>query len=138
MLATTASYDFPSRLDTVGRIGEVVRTLWKTLRFEPSRAFDIELCLVEAVTNAICHAHSWNEEKRVRIEIRCEGEMFEAAVLDEGENTEAVERSLAESECAPVLRENGRGLFLIRKLADEVELSGTPIGKVLTMRWRLE
>ncbi len=77
---------------------------------------------LEAVNNAIMHGNKFDKEKMVDVEISCKNEKLKIKIKDEGigfvpedvpdpttpENIEAL---------------NGRGIFLMSKLADEIKYS---------------
>ena len=93
---------------------------------------DIELALLEALTNAVIHGNSENSRKRVYITCRCymDGEVS-IIVRDEGTGFDS------SAVLDPTLRENllfthGRGIYLMKTLMDEVSFEEG--GSVVRMR----
>lgn len=87
---------------------------------------DIILALNEACTNAIRHAHNFDPSKEIEIELKIEEDKIEIIVKDEGKGFQ-IDQILQE---IPELSESGYGLYLIRKLMDEVHyLRGGGKGK---------
>lgn len=85
-------------------------------------AFEIKLCVEEAVRNAIVHGNKsdpkrqirmgyWVDEGVLNIEIEDEGPGFDHGLVKDPTKDENL------------LRNSGRGVYLIRKLMDKVEYS---------------
>ena len=82
----------------------------------------IWVAVLEAVNNAIRHGNKFAPDKFVNVSLKCEGDKFTIIVEDEGCGFSP------ESIPDPTSLENiekldGRGVFLIMKLADEIEFS---------------
>ena len=97
-------------------------------------AANIELVVGEAVNNAIIHGNGGNEKKMVTVvaENNCDG--IQLTIADEGNGFDY--NNLAD----PTLPENiesptGRGVFLIKQLADEVEYLNN--GSTIIVRFKL-
>lgn len=76
------------------------------------------LALVEAVNNAIFHAHGEDLEKWIDISLRLDQKSLKIHVVDYGEGFEMPE------EMEPSIMEtHGRGIFLIRSLMHDVRYS---------------
>lgn len=78
------------------------------------------LLLSEAVSNAIDHGNKNDPSKKVEIEIQITGKEIKASVHDEGEGFNP------DNTKNPVMEENlldpsGRGIFILKELADSVE-----------------
>ncbi len=91
--------------------------------------FEIELALNEAIANAVVHGCGGDPAKRVRLCVACQAEHgMLIAVRDPGEGFDPATLP------SPIVGEriyesHGRGIFLIRRLMDEVsfERGGTEI-----------
>ena len=91
----------------------------------------------EAVINAILHGNREDSTKRVLVEVDLEGQDFVVRIEDEGEGFDP--DSLPDP-TAPenLLRPSGRGIFMMRQVADSIEYSFTSKrGTVVTMRKRI-
>lgn len=118
--APEARFRVPSE---VGRVGEVVETVvaWCTARGPLASSARFRLCTVvaEAVANAIIYGNNHDPARFVTIELRCLGDRVVVGVLDEGSGylpSEVPDPTIddcLENTC-------GRGLFMIRHLADHV------------------
>jgi serine/threonine-protein kinase RsbW len=78
------------------------------------------ISLTEAVNNAILHGNKSHPEKKVRVRCEVQDGWVLFVVCDEGHGfrPEAVANPLKEEN---LLKESGRGIFLMRTLMDRVE-----------------
>lgn len=84
-----------------------------------SAAFEIKLCVEEAVRNAIVHGNKSDPKRQVHISYWVDDNILNIEVEDEGQgfNHEAVKDPTKEEN---LLRNSGRGVYLIKKLMDDV------------------
>lgn len=94
----------------------------KEFGFKKQDVADIRLAVDEAYTNIIKHSYKNDEEKSVDIELGYDGEQFWISLLDTGEAFDPsnytkpdVRKKIKEK------KRGGVGVFLIKKLMDEVE-----------------
>jgi serine/threonine-protein kinase RsbW len=83
---------------------------------------NILVSTLEAVNNAIMHGNHSDKEKKVKVDISYKEEMLKIKVTDEGKGfipARVPDPTLPENLEAL----NGRGIFLMSKLADEVKYS---------------
>ena len=109
---------FASKMENVNIIEKIVDELSAQYNFGTEIYGNILVSSVEAVNNAIIHGNKLDESKSVHVKIEIEGDMLSIKVRDEGPGFDY--NNIAD----PTLPENiekphGRGLFLIRHLADE-------------------
>lgn len=85
----------------------------------PAAAFRLRVALGEAVSNAILYGNREDPSRRVRLEGRVERDVVRVTVADEGEGFDPV--AVPDPTTGGRReRSSGRGLFLMRRLADEV------------------
>ena len=86
----------------------------------------------EAVNNAILHANNSDSSKKVTIRCTLTKKTLTIAVKDEGSgfNPESIPSPLKEEN---LMKESGRGIFLIRSLMDEVSFRPGKKGTTVTM-----
>ena len=79
--------------------------------------YRVTLLATEAVTNAMEHGHDYDANKKVKFDLDVQDDRIDMYVEDEGEGfrPEAVQDPLAD---ANLLKEGGRGVFLIEQMAD--------------------
>ncbi len=98
--------------------------------------FRVALVTSEAVTNAIEHGNRLDAARSVHVRIEADGDgSVRVSVADEGDGFDpgAVPDPLRAS---ALLAEGGRGLFLMRELADELAYEDDGRRVVLTLRAR--
>ena len=83
-------------------------------------AFEIKLCVEEAVRNAIVHGNKSDSKRLVRIIYWVEEGALNIEIEDEGSGFD--HRSVKDpTKEENLLRNSGRGVYLIKKLMDKVE-----------------
>lgn len=122
-------------LRLVGTIGEgIANELEDYNGNRETLAYDLNLVLTEAVTNAIVHTATETSENTVRVGIELrEGQLY-IRVIDHGQGFDL------DAIPAPDLdnpSEGGYGLFFIRTLMDSVEYRKIKGGNLLEMRKQL-
>jgi len=119
----------------IGRINSVVKKLMTLLRrtcCPPEHEFAVETALREGLANAILHGNRNDPRKKVRVHCGCEAAGgIRITITDEGSGFDSSKLP------DPTVGENlafghGRGLFLIRRLMDEVTFENG--GRQIRMR----
>ena len=114
----------------IGHIGEnIARTLRDYSGDREKLAFDLNLVLTEAMANAIQHANEGDPAKEVHIEISTVSQRLIIRVFDFGPGFD-VEQYIKPRH---PLEENGRGIYLIHTIMDEISYNSTEDGHVLEM-----
>ena len=95
--------------------------------------FNLVIALTEAVNNAIVHGNRRDPNRRVRYSVECRADGVHCTVEDEGEgfDPEGLADPLSPEN---LLREGGRGIFLIRALMQELRLVNTGHGMRVEFR----
>jgi len=98
-------------------------------------AFEIKLCIEEAVRNAIVHGNKSNPKRQVRLSYWVKEGVLNIEIEDEGTgfNHELVKDPTKEEN---LLRNSGRGVHLIKKLMDSVEYNAK--GNKISMAKKLK
>jgi serine/threonine-protein kinase RsbW len=137
----------PSELTHVRLIGAAVRSVLSELRCGEDKIAEVELCVVEAINNAIEHAYREERGHTVDLEIVAQGGELEMSVSDAGiampagtlerARAAAAARDEAAAMDVPELAEGGYGLGLIQQLMDRVRYVRDGEKNTLTMSLRL-
>lgn len=124
----------PADLTRVSTIRDGVMAIIREKRCVEGREGDVEVALQEALVNAIKHGCKNDPEKQVQCCVICdEGGDVVIVVRDPGPGFDA--RSLPDpTSSGGLLRESGRGVFLINELMDEVRFEDG--GRQVLMRKR--
>jgi serine/threonine-protein kinase RsbW len=113
-----------SDLSAVATLASATRGVFQA--FDAEGAIELELCLIEAVNNAIEHAYRNKAGHRVRVYIATEQDEIVVAVLDNGTPmpSGALDAPTVVPEPDPLrpetLPERGMGLRLLKLVMDEV------------------
>lgn len=106
-----------------------VATFAKMLGLAPERIEDLKTIVAEAAINAMQHGNKERTDARVTVSMMLKDNNIQVTVMDQGEGFSAflpdpdIERIVNEQD-PPV----GFGTFLIRQLADQVEIGKTADG----------
>jgi serine/threonine-protein kinase RsbW len=124
----------PSDVDMISPFVEQLMRFISRFRVAGGHDIEIEVALREALVNAIVHGNEEDPNKLVYVKCRCtrDGEVS-ITVKDEGNG---FEHEAVPDPTSPDnrLRANGRGIYLIRTLMDEVDFEEG--GSVVHMRKR--
>jgi len=122
-----------SDVENLKIVETVVDTLSKKLGIPDEVYGKILISTVEAVNNAILHGNKGDSRKMVKVDFTADGNFFNVTVTDEGEG---FEYSNLPDPTDPKNIENlhGRGVFLMRNLADEIEFNDS--GNEVKMQFR--
>ncbi len=93
---------------------------------------DIAISVSELVINAMLHGNKSSPDKSVTVTINKVNGSIRITVSDEGSgfDPESIEDPLAQEN---LLKEVGRGVFVVRSLMDEMDIKSTPHGTTVTI-----
>ena len=114
----------PNNLITVE---EFVNYFSKELNLDDTKLSGLLLAVTEAVTNAIIHANKCDETKKVQINVIKENNKLTISIKDEGKGFDP---SKVPDPTSPenLLKDSGRGLYLMKIYSDELKFNVTPAG----------
>jgi serine/threonine-protein kinase RsbW len=109
------------------RVEKFTVGICKKAKLNEDQSDNMAIAITELVNNAIIHANKQNPEKKVTIRARYEKDRIVVCIIDEGEgfNPEQVANP---TDPKNLWKQNGRGLFLVRNLIDEVEIHSSSSG----------
>lgn len=117
----------PSSLESIDEAVIAVAKAATDAGFDDTALFGIDLAMREAMVNAVKHGNKLDETKTVLVSFEKTPEKFEIVVRDEGAGFD-FENLPDPTDPANLLKESGRGAFLIRNFMDEVEWKLAPTG----------
>ncbi len=93
---------------------------------------DIAISVSELVNNAITHGRKGTGNGEVEVEIQRKDKKVQISVTDHGTgfNPEDVDDPLAEEN---LLKEVGRGIFIVRSLMDDIKIESSDQGTTITI-----
>lgn len=119
----TIHVELPSVVDLVQPLALYLTRECRTMGWpEEPLSTAIPLCLTEALVNAVVHGNRESPARRVQAEVRLTPGQFWSNITDEGQGFDPVRvppPTLPEN----LLREHGRGLFLMRHYMSEVSFN---------------
>lgn len=123
-----------SEFEEVEKAEILLNELQDELGFDNDMYAKLMLTVSEAITNAIVHGNGLDSDKKVSVLCCANSKELKITVNDEGEgfNPEELPDPLEEDN---LLKPSGRGVFLMKEYADDVEYSSG--GKSLTLKFYL-
>ena len=124
-----------SRLENIGLAGLAVQALCSYLGFSKVEAYQIQLCGVEAVTNAVKHAYRAHPGQEAAVVATLHPDRISFQVLDTGKTMKPTSRAPLEFDPANLatLPEGGMGLYIIQTVMDEVDYQTVDGANILTI-----
>jgi serine/threonine-protein kinase RsbW len=102
------------------------------LGFNHDQVYQISMAVREATINAVLHGNRFDPQKKVELTLEPVGRNLVVSVRDQGEglDIDSVPDPLAPEN---LLKQSGRGIFLIRAFMDEVRVNSSPSGTEIIM-----
>lgn len=130
-----------SNLENVPLIGMSVNKLCSSTSFSDMDSFNIELCVVEAVTNSIKHSCCGKPGHEIKVVFTLTQENVTLDICDTGPccmNPEVLDRAVikppeANTTDAGGIAESGRGLGIMKEIMDSVSYSSEKGENCLTL-----
>jgi serine/threonine-protein kinase RsbW len=133
-LRNRKAFKVPSETRHISRASAKILGGLAGLRLDEGSAFDIRLCVEEAVRNAIVHGNHSDRRRAVRVAYWVDGPDIFIEIEDEGAGYD--HNALADPTGSGRITANcGRGVYLIKKLMDKVVFNDK--GNRITMMKRL-
>lgn len=128
-----------SSLDHVFLVGLAINRICSFVPLTDIEAFQAELCVVEAVNNAIKHAYQNEPGHPVSIAVAVESDRLVFEITNTGRPMDAgvLERPPHEATAAELRAEDGRGTSIMRSFMDTVSYGRKGDVNVLTLVKRL-
>lgn len=121
-LRVALDVEIPSDVRYIERIVELVTRQCEQLSLKPHHcSLNVPVALTEAIANAILRGNRESAQKHVRIRACVGDTSLVLEIADEGSEFDLEECLIDPTSPENIEREDGRGLFLMRKLMDRVE-----------------
>ena len=110
----------PSSLDQIEIVEKATEKTADKMNFSEEEKDSLAIAVTEAVNNAILHGNKQDKNKKVRVRFELEKTRLTVRIKDEGPgfNPENVSDPLAPEN---LLKESGRGIFILSSLMDEIK-----------------
>jgi serine/threonine-protein kinase RsbW len=137
-LRVSLEVEIPSDVAYIERVVDLIRHPCAELAFNSHQlALNVPVALSEALSNAILRGNHEDPNKRVRVRAEVDRYRLVVEIVDEGQRFDMDADTRQADSPENLEREDGRGLFLMRKLMDQVERfdsdSGNPGGNVVRL-----
>ncbi len=117
----------PSSTDYLGDVDQFLESQLSSAGIDRSVMTDLAISVSELVNNAIIHGNDSDETKEVDVRFAVNGAEIRIVVCDQGSGFQ-LERVDNPIEDQNLLREVGRGIFIVRNFVDELNVSVSPSG----------
>ncbi|MFA6610374.1 MAG: ATP-binding protein [Candidatus Omnitrophota bacterium] len=125
----------PSEIKQIKKVSSGILDSLASQNIDEAALFDIRLCVEEAVRNAIVHGNHCDKRLSVTVSYWIEEGSFIIEVEDEGKGFD--HKYLPDpTDEGNMLRNHGRGVYLIKRLMNEVQYNDT--GNKVRMVKRIE
>lgn len=130
-------YEIPSRIQELQRIERIAKTIGKRYGLSQDQIINLAIAMTETVGNAILHGNKEDPKKKVYIVFWVKKDTLFMDVQDEGTGfdlTQVEDPTLPEN----LMKERGRGIFILKNLMDQVSFSFSSQGTTVHMRMQLK
>lgn len=130
------SHTMESTLESVNKAEEMAEQAASQAGFDEDTRGGISMSVREAMINAVMHGNGYSPEKRVNLTFEQTGNDLVITIADEGKGLEPDE---IPDPLAPenLMKQSGRGIFLIRAFMDDVKFRKLDPGTEITLIKRL-
>ncbi len=127
MSAKQVSYTFESTLETINHAEEQASRIAAAAGFNEDDTMSIAMAVREAAVNAVLHGNAYDPSKKVTLAFEQGEKDLTIVVRDQGKG---VDVASIPDPLAPenLMKQSGRGIFLMRSLMDEVQISASETG----------
>ena len=137
-LRVSLAVEIPSDVSYIERVVDLVRHPCTELAYNAHQlAHNSPVALSEALSNAILRANHEDPSRRVRVRAEADATRLVVDIEDEGDRFDMDANTRDATDPDNLEREDGRGLFLMRKLMDQVERfdagNGTASGNIVRL-----
>jgi serine/threonine-protein kinase RsbW len=132
MTSQRVSYTLDSTLDSVNTAEETAEKVVSRMPFDEDERHRISMAVREAAVNAVLHGNAYDPKKKMTISFENTGGSLVITIADQGRGLkeEELPDPLAEDN---LLKQSGRGIFLIRSFMDEVRFRDLEPGTEITL-----
>jgi len=132
MTAKRVSYTLDSSLQSVNMAEETAQLLAGKAGFDEDDCLKISMAVREAAVNAVLHGNAYDPGKKMTIAFENTGRALVITITDEGRGLDV---NTIPDPTTPenLLKQSGRGIFLMRSFMDEVRIRPLAPGTEVTM-----
>jgi serine/threonine-protein kinase RsbW len=119
--------EIPSSQDFLAEADKFLEEHLQAHGLDDDNIADLAISTTELINNAIIHGNKSNPEKIVTIEIEFFGDHLTISITDQGPGfkPENIPSPIADEN---LMKEAGRGIFIVRSLVDDLQIETAPQG----------
>ncbi len=132
MTGNRVSYTLESTLESVNKAEELSNQLAAQAGFDEDECQKISMAVREAAVNAVLHGNAYDPKKKMTFSYENTGGQLVIRIADQGKGLDvaSVPDPLAPEN---LLKQSGRGIFLMRAFMDEVRFRTLDPGSEVTL-----
>jgi serine/threonine-protein kinase RsbW len=132
MTGNRVSYTLDSTLDSVNTAEQAAMKMAAKAGFDIEEAHRIAMSVREAAVNAVLHGNAYDPKKKMMVSFENTGNGLIITVVDQGRGLDAdkIPDPLAPEN---LLKQSGRGIFLMRAFMDDVRIRKLEPGTEVTL-----
>ena len=131
-MAAVRNIRIASRMEGITEVEALINDICEDFGVEETHYGEILIAMTEAVNNAVIHGNKLDVNKMVDIEVRTDGPVLEFRVADQGPGFD-YENIPDPTSPENIEKPNGRGVFLMRQLADSCEFE--ELGRIAILKF---
>ena len=122
----------PSSLEYLTNIDDFIEGILRGFDVEESIIADIAISVSELVNNSVNHGNKSDSDKTVSVSISKKSNDIEIVITDQGQgfDPQTISNPLDETN---LLKDTGRGIFIVNALMDKVDVQNTATGSSTTI-----
>jgi len=124
----------PSDPDKIADVGEFLEKIFAETGWDEDIQANIGIAVTEIVNNAILHGNKSIHDKEVDITVVYEGNLIRCRVKDQSDSSEQFD-VLDPTTPENLMRTNGRGLFIVQSMTDELTIENGEEGTTVCMKY---
>jgi len=140
-MTTISSLQIVSSLDSIVTVSDSTRHVAESLELSQTEIYEVELVVVEAVTNCIKYACEYKADNYIKVDYQVDSDILSIVIEDGGKPWEDFDKvskrkspfdfSLEDLDSIP---ESGMGLALLHQIMDHVSYQRVEGKNILTLK----
>lgn len=135
-MGTIFEKEIPSDPELMPEVEQFILDVAKKVNLNEDKYNSIALAVAEAISNSIKHGNKNDKTKKVNIKIKTEDDKLIVILKDQGKGFDPADIP-DPTQPENILKDSGRGLFIMRSLLDDLRYNFTPDGTEIILEIKL-
>ncbi|MDZ7765366.1 MAG: ATP-binding protein [Melioribacteraceae bacterium] len=135
-MGTIFEKEIPSDPELMPEVEQFILDVAKKVNLNEDKYNSISLAVAEAISNSIKHGNKNDKTKKVNIKIKTEDDKLIVILKDQGKGFDPADIP-DPTQPENILKDSGRGLFIMRSLLDDLRYNFTPDGTEIILEIKL-